>query len=207
MFTCLHHVFTALIHYTLFCFQIQIQNNHRDPDLYVARDLADNRVVNKTFWKWRSRRFGRDVIAIPIRNSTDLGVYQIGVYSYSLTEYRLTAWMRTVIYNVTDSGSPQKAMSIFEGQTRYDFSQSGTSRCYVFAADGPENEELEINLQVHEGTVNCYIEYDNVGDGAWDHKVVGISDRAGTKMVTVSAGDLQEVDRYFGVMLIEGVVV
>ncbi len=70
--------------------EIDVDPLYGDPDLYIARDLKGDRVVKTTFWRWRSRRFGRDVVAIPMVKSSDLGVYQIGVYSYSATACALS---------------------------------------------------------------------------------------------------------------------
>ena len=81
-------------------------------------------------------------------------MYQIGVYSYSLTEYKLTAWLRTVIHDISSGASADNAMTLFEGQSRFDWVSNGTARCYMFTADDHgEGEELEITVNVHEGTV------------------------------------------------------
>ena len=104
--------------------EIDVDPIYGDPDLYVGRDVEGDRLVNTThFYRWKSRRFGRDVIAIPIANASDLGVYQIGVYSYSQTQYRLTAVLRTVIHNLSSSESVDglQSMTLFEGQSRFDW--------------------------------------------------------------------------------------
>ena len=46
--------------------EIDVDPVYGDPDLYIGLDLAGDHVVNTTVWRWRSRRFGRDVVAIPM---------------------------------------------------------------------------------------------------------------------------------------------
>ncbi len=148
-----------------YALEIDVNPMYGDPDLYIAKDVQGNKVVTTTEnYKWRSMKFGRDNIAILIRNASYLGVYQIGVYSYSVTQYELNGWLRRIIYNFNETNGGS-SMVLYPGKKRYGYS-SGSITCYVFNTDNTKDEEIEITVDVHEGAVNAYVALNNLPAGS-----------------------------------------
>jgi hypothetical protein len=81
-----------------------------DPDLFIHNE---NILPNNTYYKWKSERYGSDLINIPHVQANIIGMYLIGVYSSSNSTYTITSILQDdttpAIVSIHD-GQPQSAL-------------------------------------------------------------------------------------------------
>ena len=142
-----------------------------DPDLYIAntKNLKNNQLINATHnYQWRSMKFGEDNIVILLKNSSFLGIYQIGVYGYSPTKYRLNGWLRKIVSNINETILDSKhVIPLYTGQSRFEYSANNSIHCYVYNVlntdrVNDDDDELEITVDVHLGVINIYVNFDSI---------------------------------------------